>query len=82
MASFISPHHGGWVYDERSEHGRTINWHGREYIIIASGLPRLDRVGAPDEWRRNSASEMQRREREMEMGSATARPSLEHLLVE
>lgn len=28
----------------------------------------LKRTGAPDEWRRNSASEMQQRERGMEIG--------------
>ena len=61
---------------------------GREINPVASTvLPTrtvfLNLAGAPDEWRRDSASEMQQREGGMEMDPATSRPvcsCAEHLL--
>jgi hypothetical protein len=48
--------------------------------IVLSQAVYLKRVGAPDEWRRNSASEMQRRESGMETSLATTHTRSAQLL--
>jgi hypothetical protein len=63
---------GGWPCEMKQ---RASRWEmakpwSRIRIVLSQAVY-LKRVGAPDEWRRNSASEMQRRESGMETSLAT-----------